>query len=49
MLRRIERVEGILARGRQARENRLARVGRAKGIEQRTREGSIVVRRYDLL
>ena len=49
MLRRVERVEGILARGRQARENRLARVGRAKGIEQRTREGSIVVRPYDLL
>ena len=49
MLRRVERVEGILARGCQARKDRLARVGCTKGIEQRTREGSIVVRRYDLL
>lgn len=49
MPRRVERVERILARGRQAREDRLARIGRAKGIEQRTRECRLVVRRHDLL
>lgn len=49
MLRRVEDLERIRARGRQARKDRLARVGRAEGIEQRTREGRLVVRRQDLL
>lgn len=49
MPRRVQRIERIRARRRRACEDRLARLGRAEGIEQRARERRIVVRCQDLL